>query len=78
MIARLIHACIANRVLVLVAAALLAVVGIWSVKNTPLDALPDLSDTQVIIRTQWAGQTRASSKTRSPTRWPPRCCPCRA
>ncbi|RXD73751.1 efflux RND transporter permease subunit, partial [Xanthomonas perforans] len=37
--------------------ALLAVVGIWSVKNTPLDALPDLSDTQVIIRTQWAGQT---------------------
>ncbi|WP_261998204.1 CusA/CzcA family heavy metal efflux RND transporter [Stenotrophomonas sp. Ste96] len=57
MIARLIHACIANRVLVLVAAALLAVVGIWSVKNTPLDALPDLSDTQVIIRTQWAGQT---------------------
>ncbi|NEK64741.1 MAG: efflux RND transporter permease subunit, partial [Xanthomonas perforans] len=51
------HACIANRVLVLVAAALLAVVGIWSVKNTPLDALPDLSDTQVIIRTQWAGQT---------------------
>lgn len=57
MIARLIHACIANRVLVLVAAALLAVVGIWAVKNTPLDALPDLSDTQVIIRTQWAGQT---------------------
>lgn len=57
MIARLIHACIANRVLVLVAAALLAVVGIWSIKNTPLDALPDLSDTQVIIRTQWAGQT---------------------
>jgi len=51
MIARLIHACIANRVLVLVAAALLAVVGIWSIKNTPLDALPDLSDTQVIIRT---------------------------
>lgn len=57
MIARLIHACIANRALVLVAALLLAVVGIWSVKNTPLDALPDLSDTQVIIRTQWAGQT---------------------
>ncbi|HEY1137053.1 MAG TPA: efflux RND transporter permease subunit [Xanthomonadaceae bacterium] len=57
MIARLIHACIANRVLVLVAAALLAIAGVWSVSRTPLDALPDLSDTQVIIRTQWPGQT---------------------
>ncbi|ODU52311.1 MAG: cation transporter [Lysobacteraceae bacterium SCN 69-48] len=57
MIARLIHACIANRVLVLMAAALLAVAGLWSVRHTPLDALPDLSDTQVIIRTQWPGQT---------------------
>jgi len=57
MIARLIHACIANRVLVLIAAALLAIAGVWSVSRTPLDALPDLSDTQVIIRTQWPGQT---------------------
>ncbi|MBW8849715.1 MAG: efflux RND transporter permease subunit [Xanthomonadales bacterium] len=57
MIARLIQACIANRVLVLIAAALLAVAGVWSVSRTPLDALPDLSDTQVIIRTQWPGQT---------------------
>ena len=57
MIARLIHACIANRVLVLMAAALLAIAGLWSVRHTPLDALPDLSDTQVIIRTQWPGQT---------------------
>lgn len=57
MITSLIRASIANRGLVLFAAALLAIAGIWSVKNTPLDALPDLSDTQVIIRTQWAGQT---------------------
>ncbi|WMJ69175.1 CusA/CzcA family heavy metal efflux RND transporter [Stenotrophomonas sp. 24(2023)] len=57
MIARLIHACIAHRVLVLVAAVLLALAGLWSVHNTPLDALPDLSDTQVILRTQWPGQT---------------------
>lgn len=57
MIARLIHASIANRVLVLMAAALLAIAGVWSVRQTPLDALPDLSDTQVIIRTQWPGQT---------------------
>lgn len=56
MIAYLIRASIANRGLVLLAALVLAVVGIWSVKNTALDALPDLSDTQVILRTQWPGQ----------------------
>ncbi|GAB2519115.1 efflux RND transporter permease subunit [Lysobacter humi (ex Lee et al. 2017)] len=57
MIARIILASIQNRVFVLVAAVALAAVGIWSVKNTPLDALPDLSDTQVIIRSEWPGQT---------------------
>jgi Cu(I)/Ag(I) efflux system membrane protein CusA/SilA len=57
MIARLIRSCIANRGLVLAMATLLAVWGVWSVRRTPLDALPDLSDTQVIIRTEWPGQT---------------------
>ena len=57
MIAAIIRGSIANRGLVLFAAVLLAIAGIWSVRHTPLDALPDLSDTQVIIRTQWAGQT---------------------
>ncbi len=57
MIARLIRASIANRALVLMAAMLLAAAGLWSVQHTPLDALPDLSDTQVIIRTEWPGQT---------------------
>ncbi|MDQ3286724.1 MAG: efflux RND transporter permease subunit [Pseudomonadota bacterium] len=57
MIAAIIRGSIANRVLVLVAAVLLAAAGIWSVQRTPLDALPDLSDTQVIIRTEWPGQT---------------------
>jgi Cu(I)/Ag(I) efflux system membrane protein CusA/SilA len=57
MIARIIRASIANRALVLMAAVLLAAAGLWSVRHTPLDALPDLSDTQVIIRTQWPGQT---------------------
>ena len=57
MIARIIRGAIANRIFVLVAALVLAVAGIWSVMHTPLDALPDLSDTQVIIRTEWPGQT---------------------
>lgn len=57
MIARIIRGSIANRALVLMAAVLLAGAGLWSLRHTPLDALPDLSDTQVIIRTEWAGQT---------------------
>ena len=57
MIARIIRGSIANRALVLMAAVLLAVAGLWSLRHTPLDALPDLSDTQVIIRTEWGGQT---------------------
>ena len=56
MIARLIHWSIANRFLVLIATVLLAAWGVVSVIRTPLDALPDLSDTQVIIRTSWPGQ----------------------
>lgn len=45
-----------NRVLVLAATVALIFGGIWSLKHTPLDAIPDLSDTQVIIYTPWAGQ----------------------
>ena len=56
MIARLIYWSIANRFLVLLATLLLTAWGIISLPRTPLDALPDLSDTQVIIRTTWPGQ----------------------
>ena len=57
MIERLIHWSLGNRFLVLVAAAALTVVGSITVMRTPLDALPDLSDTQVILRTSWPGQS---------------------
>ncbi len=57
MIASVIRASIANRLLVLMAAAMLATWGAWTAWHMPLDALPDLSDTQVIIRTPWPGQT---------------------
>ncbi len=56
MIARLIRWSIANRFLVLLATLMVAAWGIWSLIKTPLDALPDLSDVQVIIRTTWPGQ----------------------
>ncbi len=57
MILRLIHWSIGNRFLVLVGAVVLSVAGIIAVVRTPLDALPDLSDTQVILRTSWPGQS---------------------
>ena len=56
MIAALIRWAIVNRVLVLVAAAFVAAAGLWSVAHTAVDALPDLSDTQVIVRTTYPGQ----------------------
>ncbi|MDB5815182.1 MAG: copper/silver efflux system, rane component [Rhodocyclales bacterium] len=56
MIAHLIRWSIRNRFLVLLAALLVAAAGVWSLLNTPLDALPDLSDVQVIIRTSYPGQ----------------------
>jgi copper/silver efflux system protein len=42
-----------NRVFVFLAAAFAVVWSIWSIKNVPLDAIPDLSDTQVIVYSQW-------------------------
>src|SRR6202140_896008 len=56
MIAKLIRACIANRLLVLLAVAAIAALGLWAMLKTPLDAIPDLSDVQVIIRTTYPGQ----------------------
>jgi Cu(I)/Ag(I) efflux system membrane protein CusA/SilA len=56
MIASLIRWSLGNRFLVLIATAFLVAAGLWSVAATPLDALPDLSDTQVIIRTPFPGK----------------------
>ena len=56
MIANLIRWSIANRFLVLLASLMVAAWGVYSMLRTPLDALPDLSDVQVIIRTPFPGQ----------------------
>ena len=45
-----------NRLLVSLLVGLIAVAGIWATANTPIDAFPDLSPTQVIIKTDYAGQ----------------------
>ncbi len=56
MIASIIGASLRNRFLVLIATVAIIAVGIWSMKNTPLDAIPDLSDVQVIVFTEYPGQ----------------------
>lgn len=56
MIGYIIKWSIQNRVLVLLMTVLLVAVGIYAVKTTPIDALPDLSDVQVIIKTSYPGQ----------------------
>ena len=56
MIAKLIRWSITNRILVLLATLMVCAWGVFAVIKTPLDALPDLSDVQVIIRTTYPGQ----------------------
>ncbi|MBU2918513.1 efflux RND transporter permease subunit [Psychrosphaera sp. F3M07] len=56
MIASIIRWSVMNRFFVLLATFLLVGAGIYSVNKTPIDALPDLSDVQVIIKTNYAGQ----------------------
>ena len=56
MTAYLIRWSIANRFLVLLATLMFTAAGLWSLSRIPLDAIPDLSDVQVIIRTTWPGQ----------------------
>lgn len=56
MISRIIEWCARNRFLVFTAVFLLVMSGIWSLKHIPLDALPDISDVQVIIHTRWPGE----------------------
>ena len=56
MIAGVIRASVKGRAFVLMAALALLLAGLWAVRNTSVDALPDLSDVQVIIRTSYPGQ----------------------
>jgi copper/silver efflux system protein len=56
MISRIIEWCAHNRFLVFTGVLLLTLTGIWSMGHIPLDALPDISDVQVIIHTNWEGE----------------------
>ena len=57
MINRLLDWCAANRFLVFVGTAVVTAWGIWAMTQTPLDAVPDISDVQVIVSTEWMGRS---------------------
>src|ERR1700735_4383789 len=57
MIERIISFSIRNRWLTIVAALLLALAGVHAIYSTPVDAIPDLSENQVIVFTDWAGRS---------------------
>ena len=57
MVERLIDLSARRRGIVFLVVGLLLVWGIWAIRATPLDALPDLSDTQVIVFTEWMGRS---------------------
>lgn len=56
MLQRIIDFSLKNKFLILLATFALVLGGVYAVRNIPLDAIPDLSDTQVIIYTEWEGQ----------------------
>src|SRR5215210_4846812 len=56
MLTALIDFSLKNKFIVLVATIALVVLGVFAVRNIPLDAIPDLSDVQVIVYTEWPGQ----------------------
>ena len=55
MIRAIIRASIANRVIILALAIMMGVAGVWAIRETQVDAIPDLSDVQVIVRTPYPG-----------------------
>ena len=57
MIDKIIETSMNNKGMVIILVLLLAGAGVWSILNSPLDALPDLSDPQVIIFTEWEGRS---------------------
>src|SRR5512137_1031514 len=57
MVSRIIELCAKNRFLVILGVAIATAGAIWSIRHARLDAIPDLSDPQVIVYTEWMGRS---------------------
>lgn len=66
MIEWIIRRSVANRFPVMMAALFLSICGTWTIVHTPVDALPDLSDVQVIVKTRYPGQAPQIVENQSP------------
>ena len=73
MLKRVIDWSVRNPLVVLLFAVVAIVAGIVSIRRTPLEALPDLSDVQVIVQADYNEQARGSWRIRSRTRSQPKC-----
>jgi Cu(I)/Ag(I) efflux system membrane protein CusA/SilA len=69
MMGHFLELCARYRALVLLLGIALGVAGFVSMKRVQLDAIPDLSEPQVIVFTEWRSLSDARSRTRSPIRW---------
>lgn len=78
MIAAVIRASLRNRLLVITAALMMASWGWWAVQRAPLDALPDLSDVQVIIKASYPGKAPQVIEDQVTSPLTTLCCLCRA
>ena len=56
MISRIIEKCLKNRFLTILIFATIAIIGGWAMATMPVDAIPDLTDVQVILVSDWPGQ----------------------
>src|SRR5262249_14799546 len=66
MIEKLIEASIRNRFLVLFLAAVLAIAGLYAALNTPMDAIPDLSENRVLVSPDWLGRSPKEIEAKTP------------
>jgi Cu(I)/Ag(I) efflux system membrane protein CusA/SilA len=57
MVSRIIEFCARNRLVVLLGVAIATLAAIWSISRTKIDAIPDLTDPQVIVFTEWMGRS---------------------
>ena len=57
MVERIVEWCARNRFLVFTGTVILTVWGVWAMRSIPVDAVPDISDVQVIVSTEWPGRS---------------------
>jgi len=77
MLKRIIEWSVNHKWVILAITAVVTFAGGWAMLSTPVDAIPDLSDAQVIVMTEWPGQAPQIVEDQVTILWRPRCSRCR-